>query len=168
MSLSLHADAERLETLMPIVLRVLHRNDPHDALAELSVAQLRILRILSGSPHTASAVGDILGLSVSAITQIVNRLEATGFVFRSDDESDRRIKKLALTDQGREILSSRRQNRVAQAELALSRLPATARRQLIGSLELLISQGHIENDERELTVVAELEHRLPPVSEPKS
>ena len=152
---------------MPSVMRVLHRNEPHDALTDLSVPQLRMLRILNGAPHTTSAVGDILGLSVSAVTQMVNRLAAAGFVARADDDSDRRVKKLSLTNLGRDIMDRRRASRIAQAEQSLAKLPVEARRQLIQSLELLVVHGQSGNDECELTVVAELEQRLPPLTEPK-
>ena len=108
MGATLRFCAEQLEELMPRVMRVLHHQDPEDALADFSVPQLRMLRILNGAPHTTSAVGESLGLSVSAITQMANRLEASGLVARTDDESDRRIKMLSLTQRGRDIMVRRR------------------------------------------------------------
>jgi DNA-binding MarR family transcriptional regulator len=99
---------------------------------------------------------------------MVNRLEAAGFVARADDANDRRIKLLSLTEHGRDIMDCRRQRRISQAEAALAKLSATARRQLIQSLELLVVQGRRGDDECELTVVAELEHRLPPLADPNS
>ncbi len=167
MAAGLRANAERLEALMPKVMRVLHRHDPDDALAEFSVPQLRMLRILTGAPHTASVVGELLGLSVSAITQMANRLEASGLIARTDDESDRRIKNLSLTLKGRGIMTRRRELRVTQAEIALAKLPEAARKQLIQSLEQLVTQGGLGKDERALSVIAELEQRLPPLEDQK-
>ena len=98
---------------------------------------------------------------------MANRLEASGLIARTDDESDRRIKNLSLTQKGRDIMTRRRELRVTQAEIALAKIPEAARKQLIQSLQQLVTQGGLGNDERALSVIAELEQRLPPLEDQK-
>jgi len=51
-----------------------------------------------------SEIGNDLGVSNSAASQMLDRLVQTKLISRSEDPSDRRGKLLVLTDKGREIL----------------------------------------------------------------
>lgn len=164
MKSKVRADAERVETLMSQAMRALYRPDPTDPLVEYSVAQLRLLRCLRLAPETASSLGEQLGLSVSAITQMVNRLEACGLVCRTDDSADRRIKHLSLTEKGERLMEERRSRRVDQAEEVLGRLTAEQRKQLIDVLGKVVLAGGKTEGRQPHFLVAELELRLPPAS----
>lgn len=159
-SAHLHSDAETLEMLLPRAIRLLYVADETSPLSELTVPQLRLLRMLTCASRTASSVGEKLGLSVSAVTQMVNRLEAAGLVQRIDDNDDRRVKHLSLTEEGRRQLEARRKRRVALAEIALAGLTGESRSQLLSSLQQLIATSK-DNQADRLTYVAEVELRLP-------
>lgn len=160
----LRADAERVECLMSQAMRALYRQDPTDPLIEYSVPQLRLLRSLRTGSFTASSLGEDLGLSVSAITQMANRLEAAGLVARTDDPADRRIKHLSLTDRGNQLLAERRTRRIDQAQEVLGHLTAEERRVLIEALDKVVSASGTSEGKQPHFLVAELELRLPPAS----
>ena len=160
----LRSDAERVEALIPQAMRALYRQDPADPLMDYSVPQLRLLRSLIAGPSTASSLGEDLGLSVSAITQMANRLEASGLVARTDDAVDRRIKHLSLTERGVELLAERRSRRIDQAQAVLARLTAEQRKRLIQALDTVVLAGGSQDGKQPHFLVAELELRLPPAS----
>ena len=60
--------------------------------------------------HRASSgvtdLGDKLGVTSSAASQLLERLVQQGIVLRSEDPSDRRVKQLVLTEKGHEILQA--------------------------------------------------------------
>lgn len=73
---------------------------------DLTVAQMRGLFVLDVADH-ALALTELaprMGLSVAAAGRAVDGLVRHGFVSRSEDPVDRRIKRLALTDEGLAVL----------------------------------------------------------------
>ena len=73
----------------------------------LSAAKLAALRALSetGEPLPLSQLADRLSCVKSNITQLVDRLEADGFVARQADPRDRRTRLAALTPAGRKAVA---------------------------------------------------------------
>src|SRR3954470_22134365 len=94
----LRTSAQVLEELLPKLMRILYRPEDSDLLRDLPVAQLRLMRLLYPDAKSHSSVGEELGISVSAITQVANRLEILGLVERQENATDRRIKNLKLTE----------------------------------------------------------------------
>ena len=130
-------DAEALERLLPQVMRGLFHHATDDPLAELPVTQLRVLRLLSEASQTPSRLGQVLGMSPSATTQIINRLEASGWVVRIGDAHDRRVRHLELSESGAARMHARRARRVAAASGVLAHFPADERTQLLALLTKL-------------------------------
>jgi DNA-binding MarR family transcriptional regulator len=54
-------------------------------------------------PVPMSSVANVLRCDRSAVTWITDRLEERGYVERRSDERDRRVKLLALTEEGRQV-----------------------------------------------------------------
>jgi len=121
------AQAEQMERILPSILRRLFTLDPDNPVAEMPVAQLRVCTILQHGPRSMSAVSEELGISVSAMTQIADRMERGGLVERMSGQDDRRCKQLQLTAYGQELMYSRRQMRVQRAAEALEYLSAEER-----------------------------------------
>lgn len=130
--------AVRLECLLPKLMRRLFTLDPTHPATELPVAQLRVCSILQGGPRTMSAIGEELRISVSAVTQIADRLERAGFVERVAGRDDRRMKQLQLTPREAEIMRSRRETRIRRAADALALLPPAARDAVLEALRVLL------------------------------
>jgi DNA-binding MarR family transcriptional regulator len=81
---------------------------------DLSLSQLRALHVLDAAaqPLALHELADHVGLSVGATGRAVDSLVRTGLVSRREDEADRRVKRIAISDAGREtimrIVSARR------------------------------------------------------------
>jgi DNA-binding MarR family transcriptional regulator len=74
---------------------------------ELSMTQLKILHILDGSGKelTPSELSHFVGLSPAATGRAVDAMARAGLVSRRDDDSDRRVKRLALTAVGSDAVA---------------------------------------------------------------
>lgn len=68
----------------------------------LSAAEARALHRLA-EPEPMRALADGMHCDASYITGITDRLESAGLVRREADPSDRRVRRLALTDDGRAV-----------------------------------------------------------------
>jgi DNA-binding MarR family transcriptional regulator len=71
------------------------------------MTQLKILHILdsSGKELTPSELAQFVGLSPAATGRAVDAMARAGLVSRRDDESDRRVKRLALTAVGSDAVT---------------------------------------------------------------
>jgi DNA-binding MarR family transcriptional regulator len=76
----------------------------HDA--ELTLAQVRVLRRLARQPQSLSQLGTELTLAPPSVTRLVDRLEARGLLQRNRDDDDRRKVLASLTDAGRRLVST--------------------------------------------------------------
>jgi DNA-binding MarR family transcriptional regulator len=137
--------------------------DPNDPLVELPVGQMRMMRLLTTKAWTPSSLGEELGLSVSAVTQMANRLDSIGFVDRIEDPSDRRVKHLMLTPLGREMMTRRQERRVHRLESVLSKMSEKRQIEFIVLLEELLeaSAAAAEVMDNSIFMEAEMEQKLP-------
>lgn len=125
-----------VETL-PRVLRLLLPNPDSDPLGSLPIGQLRLVRALETGPRIANEVGEELGLSPSALSQMVARLIEAGFVQRTGCQQDKRHRELRLTERGAELLRTHMVLRIGRAENLLQRLSPADRASFLESLEKL-------------------------------
>ncbi len=121
--------------LMALVRNLVAVDD--DLAKRLPVAQLRVCGELYVAPRSMSALSRRLGMSLSALTQLANRLERAGLVRRVSERSDRRVKQLQLTAQGRQTLRRREDARARRMAVALAHLAPEARRRVHTALEEL-------------------------------
>lgn len=71
----------------------------------LSHAQISVLFQLGHCESCGiSEIGESLGISNAAASQLVERLVQRGLIWREEDAHDRRFKRILLTEQGRAIL----------------------------------------------------------------
>jgi len=110
-----------------------------DILEQLPLAQLRVCVELHHAPRPMSALSQELGVSLSAMTQIADRLERAGLVRRVAKRSDRRVKQLRLTAQGTEMMRLREEVRARRIAAALACLAPEARCRVQGALEELVT-----------------------------
>jgi DNA-binding MarR family transcriptional regulator len=72
----------------------------------LSMPQIRTLFHLRHDGRCGvSEVGDLLGVTNPAASQMIDRLVQNGYVERREDPADRRAKRLKLTEKGSEIVN---------------------------------------------------------------
>ena len=136
MDQSLLETAEAVARLMPRLARGLSAADK-DPADDLPLAQLRLCGILGEGPRPMSALSRNLGVSLSALTQIANRLERARLVKRVAEENDRRVRSLQLTARGEKMMRKRSETRVLRTVEVLRRLSADERHAVRTSLEIL-------------------------------
>ncbi len=73
----------------------------------LSFSQINILmRLFHRGNSSVSEVGEQLGVSNAAASQAVDRLVGLDLIERTEDPDDRRTKRLALTQQGHNVIEN--------------------------------------------------------------
>jgi DNA-binding MarR family transcriptional regulator len=74
---------------------------------DLSMTQLKMLFVLDGSEAelTPSELAKSIGLSPAAAGRAADALTRQGIVSRREDDEDRRVKRLALTEHGQECVN---------------------------------------------------------------
>ena len=135
---SLQQQAERLESLLPKLGRALSIPQELDPLSELTPAQLRFVRAIRGEPRPLSEVAHELQMSLSAATQLAQRLEDQGLLQRLPDPEDKRVRRIGLSPEGEAKLEARRCLRLKSASIILQGLSQLHREQVIVALERLV------------------------------
>jgi DNA-binding MarR family transcriptional regulator len=74
--------------------------------AQLTLAQIRVLRRLVPRPMALGELGSDLGLSATSMTRLIDRLEERGLVERLREDDDRRRVTAALTAAGRDLIAT--------------------------------------------------------------
>ncbi len=133
--------ASELEHLLPAVMRHTFTLDPTHPLTEMPFGQFRLCTLLfREGKRTMSQVSEDLSISVSAVTQMADRLEKTGMVERvSDCGGDRRTRFLQLTPHGQTLMESRHILRISRATAILRLVSVEERREILQALEKLLS-----------------------------
>jgi DNA-binding MarR family transcriptional regulator len=104
--MNVRAQADPATEAWAIFLRVLLDERPPRIPAvaaefDLSPVGLRLLQVIEpDEPMPMSALAGRLGCDASNMTGMVDRLETRGLLERRDDPRDRRVKRIALTEEG--------------------------------------------------------------------
>ncbi|WP_019142808.1 MarR family winged helix-turn-helix transcriptional regulator [Noviherbaspirillum massiliense] len=102
----------------------------------LSRAQCSVLSYLDRNPNISQAqLADLLGVTPIASARLLDRMEAGGWIARTADARDRRVRRLAMTDKARETLSEARTVGRKVADEALAGFTAAERAVLTELLE---------------------------------
>jgi len=127
------------EALARVVrLLVFGHYDPQSPLAELPIAQLRCLHVISRHEgQKMQELADTLAVKLSTLSQIVERLVQRGMVERHPDPSDRRVVRLRLTGVAQNALAAAGRARQARLLAASEALTDEERAQVVAGLRLL-------------------------------
>jgi MarR family transcriptional regulator, organic hydroperoxide resistance regulator len=90
-------------------------------------------------PVPMSSIANVLRCDRSAVTWITDRLEERGYVERQSDPHDRRVKLLALTDEGRRVRDQIRA-RLGETPGALANLTRAEQETLRDLLEKALAE----------------------------
>ncbi len=107
---------------------------------DLTFSQFRTLMEL-GSRATAQSVNelaDAVGLSVAAAGRIVDKLVGLGYTDRREDPTDRRVKRVSLTDAGHRFVRTAVNARIDAVRTLVARLPDDLANNLVDALEPII------------------------------
>ena len=121
----------------------------------LSAGQLRTLTHLHfQGVHQVSDIGDDLGVTTAAASQLVDRLVNMDLLERTEDPEDRRVKQITITDSGRALVRQAIEDRFRWMKDLANNLTPTQQEQIISSLKTLTeaakSLEEAQEDETEL------------------
>jgi len=109
--------------------------------AGLTMAQMVTLYILDhAGPQSVTAIASFLNLSPAATSHLVERLVVGGFVGRTEDQSDRRQKRVAITAAGRALAVRVHTERVREFESALALVSPELQRQFARVLGRVVEE----------------------------
>ena len=106
---------------------------------DLTYAQSQVLYYVGDHPECH--MGDVakaFGVTLPAVTHIVDRLEQKQFLLRADHPGDRRVYILELTRQGKALVQELRTLQKRSVEQVLARMSADDRGKVIKGLEALV------------------------------
>ncbi len=128
---------EVLETI-PLIMRVIRSEMRRHRMPGLSVPQFRTLALLrrqAGSSLSQSA--EHIGLTLPAMSQLVDGLVARGLVLRRASAADRRRVTLTLTPAGRRVLAEARRHTQAALASLLTRVGPAERETVVRAMRIL-------------------------------
>jgi DNA-binding MarR family transcriptional regulator len=128
----------------------LHKNcnaDLFEALGalELSLTQVKLLHHLEDQPReiTLKEASESVHVSLPAGSRMVDDLVRRGFALRREDDEDRRMKRVCLTDSGREVIRRLNAARLSGLEQFAETLTTAERRSLASALSKLLERGDV-------------------------
>lgn len=142
---SAQAQADPTAVRLGALLRRLLLVGGHDFLQrlddlELSLSQVKALHLLGEDEgdRTLKDLGDLLGLSLPAVSRAVDGLVKRGLVDRAEDADDRRFKRVRATDRGRRITRELVEVRLAGLADFVAGLDERQRKALDEALALIL------------------------------
>jgi DNA-binding MarR family transcriptional regulator len=111
---------------------------------DLSFSQMKALHALHGADAVSvKELGERLGLSLAAMSRAADELVQRRLVDRTEEPTDRRIKRLRLTAEGHELVQKMRDLRMAGFEQFVATLGAKERAQLGKALEPILARDDV-------------------------
>jgi DNA-binding MarR family transcriptional regulator len=107
----------------------------------LSISQLGALMQLRKHSAGVSDLGDDLGVTNAAASQMLDRLVQQELIIRSEDPDDRRGKKIVLTDKGRRIIEESIGARQGWLNDLAGTLSPAEKEQILAALDILIQKA---------------------------
>lgn len=128
----------------------LHKNcnsDLFEAIGavELTLTQIKLLHHLEAQPRelTLKQAAEAVRVSLPAASRMVDDLVRRGFAQRREDEDDRRMKRVCLTDGGRTVIRRINAARLNRLDQFTQTLTETERRSLGQALAHLLERPEI-------------------------
>ncbi len=132
MSAPARSAREVLETI-PLIMRVIREEMRRHRMHGLSVPQFRTLALLHRQAGASLSEGaEHIGLTLPAMSQLIDGLVAGGLVLRRASAADRRRVTLTLTPAGRRVLAGARRHTQAALASLLARV-GPAERETVGA-----------------------------------
>lgn len=107
----------------------------------LSMPQLGAMLRLHHGAGSVSALGEEMGVTSAAASQMLDRLVQQGLISRSENPSDRRVKRIVLTDKGRQVLHKSFETRQQWMNNLALTLSASEKEQVTAALNILIDKA---------------------------
>src|SRR5918994_5680676 len=132
------AEAQRLLDLLNALGSTTFRQLLWQRASELDLTYAQSQVLFHVADHPGCHMGDVakaFGVTLPAVTHIVDRLEEKQFLLRGDDPVDRRVYVLELTRTGRALVDELHGLQMRGVEGVLRRMAADGRQRVIKGLE---------------------------------
>jgi DNA-binding MarR family transcriptional regulator len=106
----------------------------------LSMPQMGALFRIYKASTGVSRLGEHLGVTNAAASQMLERLVQQGLIVRSEDPQDRRAKRIILTEKGRQIVHESTSGRRGWIQELTASLSPQEKEQIVTALNLLIEK----------------------------
>lgn len=146
----LSADAQRLLDLLNALGSTTFRQMVWQRLSELDLTFAQSQVLFHVHDHPGCPMGDVakaFGVTLPAVTHIVDRLEQKGLAARGAMPGDRRVSALELTPNGRALAQELHATRTRAMEAILTRVSALERRQIVTGVEALVDAAMRASEE---------------------
>lgn len=108
----------------------------------LSIPQLgALLRLYERGTCDVSGMGDELGVTSAAASQMLDRLVQQGLIERSENPQDRRVRQIVLTDKGLQVVQASVRARHEWLGEMAGALSLDEQKQVVDVLRLLIERA---------------------------
>ena len=115
--------------------------------SQLTVLQLQALIFVAKEESvTMTEVANKFKISLPTASALSDKLVKTGLITRQNDETDRRIVKLVLTEKGKSLLTEAMKQRTIKIDKMLSYLPQTEKEQLLHIMQSLLQNIQKNNE----------------------
>jgi DNA-binding MarR family transcriptional regulator len=113
--------------------------------ADVSLTQVKLMHVLdrAEADHTLKDLAEELSFSLAGVSRSIDALHQRGLVERREDETDRRMKRVRLTPDGRELLRNLNELRVALLQQFIQTLTDDERRGLLDALSPVVGREEI-------------------------
>lgn len=135
------AEAQRLLDLLNTLGSTTFRQLLWQRASELDLTYAQSQVLFYVAEHAACHMGDVakaFGVTLPAVTHIIDRLEQKQFVARGDHPGDRRVYVLELTRQGKALVQELHAMQMRGMEKVLARMSADDRNRVVKGLEALV------------------------------
>jgi DNA-binding MarR family transcriptional regulator len=135
------AEAQRLLDLLNALGSTTFRQLLWQRASELDLTYAQSQVLFYVADHPGCPMGEVakaFGVTLPAVTHIVDRLEQKQFVHRGDDPADRRVYILELTREGKSLVEELHTIRMRAVEGVLVRMSAEDRERVLRGLEALV------------------------------
>src|SRR5262245_32240360 len=136
------AEAQRLLDLLNALGSTTFRQLLWQRASELDLTYAQSQVLFHVADHPGCHMGDVakaFGVTLPAVTHIVDRLEEKQFLLRVDHPADRRVYLLELTRTGRTLVDELHGLQMRGVEAVLRRMTADDRQGVIKGLEALVA-----------------------------
>ncbi len=112
---------------------------------ELTLTQIKLLHHLeeAAQPLTLKEGAELVKVSLPAASRTVDDLVRRGFAERHEDSEDRRMKRVSLTDKGRQVIRRLNAARLSGLQQFTDNLNDVERDRLSAALEKLLERDEI-------------------------
>ena len=135
------AEAQRLVDLLNALGSTTFRQLLWQRASELDLTYAQSQVLFYVADHAGCHMGDVakaFGVTLPAVTHIIDRLEQKQFVVRGDQPGDRRVHVLDATPQGKALVEELHAMQLRGVEDVLARMSGDDRRGVIKGLEALV------------------------------